>query len=94
MPWCERAKANNQRVASLIFFGARVLSKVIRARYEGGVLKPLEKLELRDGEEVVIVLEEDIVEFARRIRGLIRAREEPGELLSRERDRFEAYRRH
>ena len=69
------------------------MSKAIRARYEGGVLKPLEKLELRDGEEVVIILEEDIVEFARRIRGLIHAREEPSELLSRERDRFEGHRR-
>jgi len=69
------------------------LSKVIRVRYEKGVLKPLEPVELRDGEEVVIVLEEDIVEFARRIRGLISAREEAGELLSRERDRFEGYRK-
>ncbi len=69
------------------------MSKVIRVRYEKGVLKPLEPVELRDGEEVVIVLEEDIVEFARRIRGLISAREEAGELLSRERDRFEGYRK-
>ena len=37
------------------------------------------------------VLEEDIIEFARRIRALIRAQEEPSELLSKERDRFEHY---
>ncbi len=67
------------------------MSKVIRVRYEKGVLKPLEKLELKEGEEVEITLEEDIVEFARRIRALIRTREEPGELLSRERDRFGHY---
>jgi len=30
--------------------------RVIRARYENGVLKPLEKLDLKDGEEVEIVL--------------------------------------
>ena len=30
------------------------MSKVVRVRYEKGVLKPLEPLELREGEEVVI----------------------------------------
>jgi len=30
--------------------------KVIRARYENGVLKPLEKLDLKDGEEVEVVI--------------------------------------
>ena len=64
------------------------MSKVIRVRYEKGVLKPLERLELREGEEVEIVLEESIIEFARRIRTSLSAREEPSELLSRERDRF------
>jgi len=33
------------------------LSKVIRARYEKGVLKPLEPIELRDGEEVRVRIE-------------------------------------
>ncbi len=64
------------------------LSKVIRVRYEKGVLKPLEPLELREGEEVKVILEEDIIEFARRIRKYVNAREEPGELLSKERGRF------
>jgi len=32
------------------------LSKVVRARYENGVLKPLEPLELREGEELVIFI--------------------------------------
>ena len=33
------------------------MSKVIRAKYEKGVLKPLEPLELREGEEVQIVIQ-------------------------------------
>jgi len=32
------------------------LSKVVKVRYEGGVLKPLRKLELEEGEEVEIVI--------------------------------------
>ncbi len=64
------------------------MSKVIRARYEKGVLKPLEPLELREGEEVKVILEEDIIEFARRIRKYVNAWGEPGELLSKERGRF------
>jgi len=30
------------------------LSKVVRVRYEKGVLKPLELIELREGEELVV----------------------------------------
>ncbi len=30
--------------------------RVVRARYENGVLKPLEKLDLREGEEVEVVI--------------------------------------
>jgi len=33
------------------------LSKVIRAKYENGVLKPLEPLNLEEGEEVQIVIQ-------------------------------------
>jgi len=32
------------------------MAKVIRVRYEGGVLKPLEKLDLKEGESVRIVV--------------------------------------
>ena len=32
------------------------LAKVIRVRYEGGVLKPLEELDLNEGEELTIVI--------------------------------------
>ena len=33
-----------------------MLSKVIRVKYEKGVLKPLEKLELEEGEEVEVII--------------------------------------
>ncbi|WP_131160828.1 antitoxin family protein [Aeropyrum pernix] len=66
------------------------MSKVIRVKYEKGVLKPLEPVNLEDGEEVVVVLKEDIVELARRIRRrLPEERKEPSEILSRERNRLE-----
>lgn len=65
------------------------MARVVRARYEKGVLRPLEALDLREGEEVVIELREDILEFARRIRKQIRIEEEPSETLSKERERFE-----
>jgi len=32
------------------------MARIVRARYENGVLKPLEKLDLKEGEEVVVVL--------------------------------------
>lgn len=32
------------------------MSKAIRVRYEKGVLKPLEPLELREGEELVVFI--------------------------------------
>jgi len=30
------------------------MARIIRARYENGVLKPLEKLDLEEGEEIVV----------------------------------------
>ena len=33
------------------------MSKIVRAKYEKGVLKPLEPIELRDGEEVRVRIE-------------------------------------
>ena len=62
---------------------------VVRARYEGGVLRPLEPLELEEGREYTIVVQEDIVAFARRLRLLAaRGPVEPGEELSRDRPRL------
>jgi len=34
------------------------MSKEIRARYSGGVIEPLEKLELKDGQEIIISVKE------------------------------------
>ena len=38
------------------------MSKVIRVKYEKGVLKPLEPLALREGEEVEIVIKHRVFE--------------------------------
>ena len=61
------------------------MSRVIRARYEKGVLKPLEPIELREGEEVFVRLEtyEDRVKKLRKYRGILgkASREEIEELL-------------
>ena len=64
------------------------MSKAIRVKYENGVLKPLEPLGLEEGEEVIVVLKEDLVKYARRVRHSLAGREEPSEVLSRERGRL------
>ncbi len=52
------------------------MSRVIRVRYEKGVLKPLEPLQLREGEEVDVVIrrrvfsEDDYREVREFMRGL------------------------
>ncbi len=33
---------------------------MVRARYEKGVLKPLEKIDLKDGEEVIIIIKKSL----------------------------------
>lgn len=42
-----------------MYLGLNLSSKVrvVRARYENGVLKPLEPVELKDGEEVLVRVE-------------------------------------
>ncbi len=37
--------------------------RTVRARFEGGVLRPLEPLDLREGEEVIIVLRRDLSRY-------------------------------
>ncbi|MEM4017105.1 MAG: antitoxin AF2212-like protein [Fervidicoccaceae archaeon] len=46
------------------------MSKVIRVKYEKGVLKPLEPLELPEGEELLV----EIIDVEERIRRLQRYR--------------------
>jgi len=47
------------------------LSKVIRVRYERGVLKPLEPVELREGEEVIVRIEKNLRERLKDLIGVL-----------------------
>ncbi len=47
------------------------MSKVIRARYENGVLKSLEPLDLEEGEEVTLITERDIKTVLKKYRGVL-----------------------
>ena len=45
------------------------MAKIVEAVYENGVLKPLEKLDLRDGQRVkIVIVDKDFIEVAREIR--------------------------
>ncbi len=45
--------------------------RVVRARYEKGVLKPLDKVELEEGEEVVISIVRDVRSILRKYKGAL-----------------------
>ncbi|BAN89683.1 antitoxin family protein [Aeropyrum camini] len=47
------------------------MSKVIRVKYEKGVLKPLEPLDLEEGEEVVVTVKRDIKKVLKKYRGAL-----------------------
>ena len=47
------------------------LSKVIRVRYEKGVLKPLSSVDLEEGKEYKVIVEEDIDELIKKYRGVL-----------------------
>ncbi len=47
------------------------LSKVIRVRYEKGVLKPLSSVNLEEGKEYKVIVEEDIDELIKKYRGVL-----------------------
>lgn len=64
------------------------MSKVIRVRYEGGVLKPLEPLDLEEGEYVIVVKRKGLIELAEELRR--EARESIDELIEEVRDRGDA----
>jgi len=51
----------------------RDMARVVRARYENGVLKPLEKLDLKEGEEVIVRIEclEERRRVLRELRGVL-----------------------
>ena len=46
------------------------MPKVIEVVYENGVFKPLEKVNLKEGEKVKVILNLDPVELARRYSGV------------------------
>ena len=47
------------------------MSKVIRVRYEKGVLKPLDNIDLEEGKEYKVIVEEDIDELIKKYRGVL-----------------------
>ena len=62
------------------------MAKVIRARYENGVLKPMEKLDLKEGEEVrIVVLPKEFSELIEEIE--IEAKEDVNKVLREGRER-------
>jgi len=63
------------------------MARVIRARFENGVLKPLEKLDLREGEVVkIVVLPKDFPELVEEIE--VEAREDMDRVLREGRERW------
>jgi len=68
-------------------YGCKELSKVVKVRYEKGVLKPLEPVDLREGEERIAVLVpvgEERKRILRKYRGVLgkASEEEIEELLA------------
>jgi len=68
------------------------LARVIEAVYENGVLRPLEKLDLKDGQHVkIMIIEKDFIQVAREIRMRLRKRLGDKDLVKEliyERERF------
>lgn len=68
------------------------MTNVIEAIYENGVLKPLKKLNLKEGQRVRIkIIEKDPIQIAREIRARLRERvkgKDMVEELVQERERF------
>ena len=62
------------------------MARVIRVRYENGVLKPLDKLDLKEGEELIVVVKsKSFYELARRFR--VEAKEDVDRVLEEVRRR-------
>ena len=68
------------------------MAKIIEAVYENGVLKPVEKLDLKDGQRVrIMIVERDFIQVAREIRMHFREKLRGKDLvkeLVHERERF------
>ena len=68
------------------------MTNIIEAIYENGVLKPLKKLNLKEGQRVRIkIIEKDPIQIAREIRARLREKVKGKDLveeLVQERERF------
>jgi len=63
------------------------MAKIIRARYENGVLRPLESLDLEDGEEVrIAILPKEFSELVEEVEAT--AREDIDDVLREGRERW------
>ena len=63
------------------------MSRVIRVKYEKGVLKPLDRLDLRDGDELrVLILPKEFPELLREVE--VEAREDIDKVLGEARERW------
>jgi len=51
--------------------GSCEMSKVVKVRYERGVLKPLDPVDLDEGEEVLITIKRDIRKVLEKYRGVL-----------------------
>jgi len=74
-------------LATVVFVGLVCMARVVRARHEKGVLRPLEKLDLREGEEVrIIVLPKDFSELIEEVE--VEAKEDIDKVLREGRERW------
>jgi Protein of unknown function DUF104. len=74
-------------LVTVVFTELVDMARVVRARYERGVLRPLEKLDLREGEEVrIVVLPKDFSELVEEIE--VEAREDIDKVLREGRERW------
>jgi len=63
------------------------MARVVRARYENGVLKPLERLDLGEGEEVrILILPKEFPELVEEVE--VEAREDVDKVLREGRERW------
>jgi|GEM_PF-646366 len=74
-------------LAAVVFVGLVGMARVVRARYEKDVLRPLERLDLREGEEVrIIILPKDFPELVEEIE--VEVREDVDKVLREGRERW------
>jgi len=79
-------------LVAVVYVEVGSVAKIVEAVYEDGVLKPLERLDLRDGQRVkIVIVEKDFIEVAREIRMHLRKKLREKDLVEElvyERERF------